>query len=92
MPDQIWYSTDQIDRFQDIDMLVIDGPPWDTCKCARYPSIPMLKDRFAPNCSVFLDDAARDDERWMVEKWVESYDGLKSEYTPLEKGAVKLES
>lgn len=91
MPDQIWYSTERVDGFKDVDMLVIDGPPWDTCKYARYPSLPMLKSRLAPSCTVFLDDAARDDEKWMVKKWVEAYDILRSEYIPLEKGAVKIE-
>ena len=90
MPDHIWYSTDKISSFVNIDMLVIDGPPWNTCKFARYPSIPMLKDRFSQNCSIFLDDAARSDEQWMVKKWLAECSELTSEYMPLEKGAVKI--
>lgn len=52
-----------------IDMLVIDGPPGFLQHHSRYPALPLLFNRLADNGVVFLDDAARPDERELVMKW-----------------------
>ncbi|RLJ22014.1 hypothetical protein DJ030_02735 [bacterium endosymbiont of Escarpia laminata] len=46
-----------------IDMLVIDGPPGSIQKHSRYPALPLLMERLNSRCTVYLDDAARADER-----------------------------
>ena len=73
-----------------VDLLFVDGPPGDTARLARYPALPMLRDRLAPGALVFVDDGARRDEREMVRRWGTEVDGLDSEYLALARGAWLL--
>ncbi|MDH5711928.1 MAG: class I SAM-dependent methyltransferase, partial [Gammaproteobacteria bacterium] len=73
-----------------IDILVIDGPPGFLQKNSRYPSLPLLFDRLSESCSVFLDDAARDDERELVAQWLIEYPGLQHAYHDFERGCSVL--
>jgi hypothetical protein len=87
-----WYSTDALPKTLSIDLLVIDGPPIDTAKAARYPAIPVLGPKFHNGTAVFLDDANRADESWAVEKWLQAYPQLRRLQTPqCEKGCAALE-
>lgn len=63
-----WYDLSQLGTDR-IDLLVIDGPPAATCPMARYPAGPLLFGRLVQGAYVFLDDAARDDERDAVDRW-----------------------
>lgn len=87
--DYQWYATAEVPR-QDIDMLVIDGPPGFIQRHSRYPAFPLLSDKLSPGCRVFLDDAARSDEREIVELWKSEYPGTKHEYLELERGCSVL--
>lgn len=87
-----WYGLEGLPSDLRIDMLAIDGPPWFVADAARYPALPLLIERFAPNAAVFLDDADRDDERWAVARWLKDYPQLhKIEPQPqCEKGCTRL--
>lgn len=70
----LWYDlTDEfLASIESIDALVVDGPPHDSAAApygARYPALPMLRGKLAPDAIIFIDDAARDSERMMVEHW-----------------------
>jgi hypothetical protein len=55
-----------------IDCLIVDGPPAGASgyeAMARYPAVPVLNSRLAPNCSIYLDDAVREGERRIAKKW-----------------------
>jgi predicted O-methyltransferase YrrM len=71
-----WYS-DVLGQHihEDIDVLVVDGPPGDTGPFARYPAVPLLKKALSPNCVILLDDANRTDEQWIGKKWAEELCG-----------------
>lgn len=74
-----------------IDLLVIDGPPYSSSFLARYPAVPVLFDRLAPDARVFLDDADRVPERTAVARWLGEYPGLKQDpIAQCEKGAALL--
>jgi len=73
-----------------IDLLVIDGPPGFLQKNARYPALPMLIDMLAASCTVFLDDAARQDERDIVKQWLEQFPEFELEYIDNERGCSIL--
>jgi len=65
-----WYNDDfmrSIDR--KIDLLIVDGPPGYLQKLSRYPAVPLLKELFAEECSIMLDDTNRKDEKEIVQKW-----------------------
>jgi hypothetical protein len=74
-----------------IAMLVIDGPPAATCPMARYPAGPLLFGRLAEGAYVFLDDAAREEERAAVDLWAQKEDiTIVERLSPTEKGCAVL--
>ncbi|MDR3177345.1 MAG: class I SAM-dependent methyltransferase, partial [Campylobacteraceae bacterium] len=42
----LWYGKKQIEDIKDLDLLIVDGPPGNTCSFARYPAVPAFYDRF----------------------------------------------
>jgi len=85
-----WYSLNLLPQRVQIDMLVIDGPPQATRTQARYPAGPMLFRRLAAEATVFLDDAARADERAILERWREEFPSLQQSARACEKGCAVL--
>ena len=55
----------------EIDLLLVDGPPAFApgTQRSRYPALPLLLDRLAPDATVVLDDIGRDGERAVLERW-----------------------
>jgi len=83
-----WYDLAGL-SVRSIDMLVVDGPPGFIQRHSRYPALPMLFDRLADACQVFLDDAARPDERELVERWQAEFP-CHHEYLALSRGCSIL--
>lgn len=84
-----WYSLSDLPDFK-IDMLVIDGPPGFIQKHSRFPALPLLMDRLTNNSCVFLDDAARDEEKELVAMWLEMYPYIEHQYIDTERGCSVL--
>lgn len=84
-----WYSMGQLPKVE-IDMLVIDGPPGFIQKKSRYPALPLLYSQFAKNSIIFLDDAGRDDEKDIVQRWIKDYPEFETEYIDNERGCSIL--
>ncbi len=74
-----------------IDMLVIDGPSGFIQRHSRYPAVPMLVGGFAEPCVVYLDDAARPDERESVARWLEEYPLARHQFVETERGCSILQ-
>lgn len=87
--DYRWYALDDMTMI-DIDMLVIDGPPGFIQQHSRYPALPLLFDRLAEGCTVFMDDAARPDERELVEMWLAEFPVNDKSYVANERGCSVL--
>lgn len=85
-----WYSLDKL-NVPAIDMLVIDGPPAVFDSEARYPALPLLHERLAQHCVVYLDDANRTGERVIVKRWSDKFPELSSRYVECERGCAVLE-
>jgi predicted O-methyltransferase YrrM len=71
-----WYDVELVrsavaDRL--IDVMLVDGPPRRTCDLARYPALPLLKDRLSPNATILLDDAERPEERDVLARWTREF-------------------
>jgi predicted O-methyltransferase YrrM len=67
-----WYGQEyepQLDK--PIDMLVVDGPPGSSGPLARYPAVPLLRSRLAPECWILLDDGDRPDEQAIARLWAQ---------------------
>ena len=84
-----WYSLEKLAE-RPIDMLVIDGPPGFIQPLSRYPALPMLYERLTDQCVVFLDDAARDDEKEIVQRWQVEFPGTRHQYIDTERGCSVL--
>ena len=85
-----WYSLKALPEVS-IDMLVIDGPPGFIQKNSRYPAMPLLFDKLSKRSKVFLDDAAREDEKELVALWQAEHSGVDHEYLEFERGCSVLD-
>lgn len=70
----LWYSLDTIKNVLnnvEIDFLIVDGPPAysQNTMYARYPAVPFLKQYFASDYAVILDDIRRSGEKKIVARW-----------------------
>lgn len=83
-----WYSLN-LEGIHNIDLLVVDGPPGNTCLYARYPALPAFFERLAPAAEVWMDDANRQEEKEISEEWAKRY-GFELEFVALEKGMSRL--
>jgi len=54
-----------------IDLLLVDGPPAYVAGhgLARYPAVPVLRERLAPGATVILDDVERPGEQEILRRW-----------------------
>lgn len=84
-----WYQVDHI-SLSEVDMLVVDGPSGFIQKNSRYPALPLMFDRFANDCAMFLDDANRVDEKEIVGHWLNEYPVLKHRYIENNRGCSIL--
>lgn len=84
-----WYDIAGLESVQDIDLLIIDGPPEDIQREARFPALPLLFDQLSPNAVIILDDTNRSDEQAIIKKWKKAY-LLKEQYLYTEKGTTIL--
>jgi predicted O-methyltransferase YrrM len=85
-----WYALDALPADIAIDMLVIDGPPGSTNPLARYPAGPELFPRLSEHAAVFMDDAAREDEKAMLRLWETEFPSLRQTSRYCEKGCAVL--
>lgn len=84
-----WY---RLDRLPDapFDLVLVDGPPGNQDPLARLPATEVLPPRLAPGGVVVFDDAHREGERTVVERWLEDRPQFTLEEVPHEKGTAVL--
>lgn len=68
-----WYAPSAWSTLSEIDLLVIDGPPARTQPLARYPALPLFRERLSSGAHILLDDAKRPDEQQAMERWLTSF-------------------
>ena len=87
----MWYEPSFVKEIkQNIDLLIIDGPPRIINKNARFPAIPLLKKYFTDDTVILLDDGRRKDEQNTVKLWLKELDKFTVDYFNTEKGTFKL--
>jgi Methyltransferase domain len=89
--DYPWYDISTLPRIEPIELLVIDGPPKNTGRHARYPALPLLSPLLGSPATIFLDDSGRADEREILSRWMQEFPALQIESIPCEKGCVKID-
>jgi predicted O-methyltransferase YrrM len=85
----MWYDLTPLPACR-IDLLVVDGPPGFLQPLARYPAFPFLHSYLAPEAVIYVDDAARPDEREIVAMWLNDDSSLMHEYVDAERGCAIL--
>lgn len=85
-----WYGVEPDGVPDGIDLLVIDGPDGGVNRFARYPAGPELFPKLSRDAHIFLDDAARNDERALIAMWRKSYPDLGARSLVATKGAVEM--
>lgn len=73
----LWYDLAAVDDLDQIDVLLVDGPPQASGSRARYPALPVLGSKLANGARVVFDDADRPAEREAVETWLAENPSLK---------------
>lgn len=87
-----WYRTSDLPSGLSVDMLVVDGPPHDTSKLARFPAVPVLAKFFSASAVVVMDDAFREGESTSIDRWLGSSSKLQRVHADAcEKGCAILE-
>jgi len=71
-----WYADVPTHVSAPIDLLLIDGPPKATGPLARFPALPVLRHKLAPDAVIALDDASRPEEDEIMRRWLDSTPGL----------------
>jgi len=71
-----WYCKEAWRDLSGIDMLLVDGPPKATGPRARYPALPVLGSSLSNGCVVVFDDINREDEKEILDSWLEAYPKL----------------
>jgi len=86
----LWYAEHALRLLPPrIDLLLVDGPPAfePETELSRYPALPALAERLAPDAIVVLDDIDRRGELQVLEAW-ERECGFRFEIRPAERIAV----
>lgn len=92
-----WYDKLQVDKIEtNIDLLVVDGPPRFLQENSRFLALPIFFDRLSKKSTIVLDDANRENEKQVVEGWVDFLKTKNVEYSIstyeyFEKGLVVIE-
>jgi predicted O-methyltransferase YrrM len=71
-----WYAAASIASLpSSIDLLLIDGPPGygDGMAHSRFPALSALASRLAPGALIVLDDADREPELEIIERWSDEH-------------------
>lgn len=86
----LWYGSEVLEGITSVDLVIVDGPPSNVQKLARYPALPMLFDILTDGAVIVLDDSNRKDEQLIVDRWLQEYPLLTRETIHTEKGTIIL--
>lgn len=85
-----WYDQDQFNLPGPIEMLVVDGPPLQTQKFARFPALPLLADKLSANATIIIHDTNRKEETEIIRLWLNEFPEFYAEKLNTDKGITIL--
>lgn len=85
-----WYDESALADLSEVGLVLVDGPPEGTGPRARYPMVPLLRDRLARTCTILVDDTARPGDADVVDRWRPVLPDFEFETLRLDKGAAVL--
>ncbi|HET9516862.1 MAG TPA: class I SAM-dependent methyltransferase [Actinoplanes sp.] len=72
-----WYDVDGLADVDGVDLMLVDGPPGSVGPLARYPAMHLLGRKLSGTATVILDDANRQDEQDVLDRWEAEFPGLR---------------
>lgn len=88
-----FYDLSGLDPELRFDVVIIDGPPAQTCKLARLPSLAAIAPQLAPTgFHILLDDYERPEEQQIVEIWKKIVPDLHYERLDFDKSVCQITS
>jgi hypothetical protein len=85
-----WYDESALADLSEIGLVLVDGPPEGTGPRARYPMVPLLRDKLAQRCTILVDDTDRPGDADVVERWRPFLPEFEFGVLHLDKGAAVL--
>ncbi|ABL84080.1 MULTISPECIES: class I SAM-dependent methyltransferase [unclassified Nocardioides] len=85
-----WYDESALADLSEVGLVLVDGPPEGTGPRARYPMVPLLRDRLARTCTIVVDDTSRPGDADVVDRWRPLLPDFEFETLRLDKGAAVL--
>lgn len=71
---RLWFGSSSLKKIPDkVDVIFVDSPPGGLQSESRYPALPLLHKKLSGRATIILDDYDREDEKEIVEKWLNSY-------------------
>ena len=83
-----WYDTTLLQDLNEIDLLIVDGPPGSKNPNARKPAHTELINKLSPHAIVVIDDVNRDGERELAESFANALPNHVLTIYPHEKGTA----
>lgn len=89
-----WYDTTSIEDLNDIELVLVDGPPQAFGREVRYPGISAMLERLSAHGQIICDDANRTGERNIKKEIQRRHEGVKITEIPMSRGCfvVNLEA
>ncbi|MFM9133910.1 MAG: class I SAM-dependent methyltransferase [bacterium] len=85
-----WYDLAALEGIDDVGLMCVDGPPSVDEPEARWPALPVLRERLEPGARVVLDDMVREGEQAVAAEWESRFPDLGSQRLDFEKGALVI--
>lgn len=73
-----------------VGLLCVDGPPSVDQADARWPALPLMRERLEPGARIILDDMVREGEQSIAADWEARFPELAARRLDFEKGALVL--
>ena len=85
-----WYDIAALEGIEGVGLMCVDGPPGVDEPEARWPALPLLRDRLDAGARVVLDDMVREGEQSVAAEWESRFPDLRPQRLDFEKGALIL--
>ncbi|GII31017.1 hypothetical protein Pmi06nite_44590 [Planotetraspora mira] len=83
-----WYGVGAFEDVEEVDLLLVDGPPAAVGPNSRYPALHAIAPKLAARSLVLLDDVERADEQEIARRWAEEFPGLTRETSLFNRQAI----
>lgn len=89
-PKWIWYDTAALNGLRQIDFVIINTPSG-ASNLVRDAALPILAPLLSQNAIILMDGVQREDEKYLVDDWIDEFNLLLLNNFETEKGATLLQ-